>query len=160
MYKQVARLMFSLILTGWVISANAGGLTPPCELPFIQSTCESTREAIKYPGDKGPEEYCPQSPGYYCLLKSLAVPPAPAWIHCQSLSAYQVSCSVWPRGDMTYNWATSGGLQVSGDSWGGDTRTVNCNDAFGSGIVSVQIFTTQGMSETVFSGVQCGSIEY
>lgn len=147
-----------LALFPLLLSQAANAWEPICELP-MGGSCASHREAIKYPGDYGPQEYCAPQPHYYCLLKSAAVPPTPAWIHCQSTSAYTTTCSAWPRGDMQYDWASSWGITVPEDS-SGHTITASCLNPGGNGTVSVEITTSQGLKETVFAGVQCGTIEY
>src|SRR6056297_1287797 len=155
------KLLF-VIAALWLIlpadRAMALGPLPPCEIPFGDGSCDVAREKIIYPGNNGPQDYCPFPKGRTCVLKSLAVAPAPAWIECHSMSSYSVQCSAWPKGDMSFDWAVSGAAYIPGGPVDTDTQTIFCSQANGSGLASVEITTSQGLSETVFVGFQCGSI--
>jgi len=156
--KQLA-LTFALICILLACEdVTALGPLPPCEFPSHDGSCPVNREKIVYPGNNGPQSYCSNPKGRICVLESLAVPPAPAWIQCLSMSSYSVQCSAWPKGDMSFDWAVSGAAYIPGGPVDTDTQTIFCNQANGSGLASVEITTSQGLSETVFVGFQCGSI--
>lgn len=134
---------------------------PICEFPPPNDICPIDRFEMSYPNGSGPPDYCLEEVGRKCIKRGLMIAPVPSWIHCRSLSTTSVSCTVWPHGDLHYDWAVSSGLQTANPpSWSGASQQVFCNSSLGSGMVSVTVTTPDNVSDTVFTSVSCGTIEY
>lgn len=146
-----------LLLSPGIVRAEK----PPCMFPD-NGVCAVERFAMKYSNNSGPEEYCNRVDGKYCLLREEympePIPPAPAWVHCNTVDAYTQQCTAWPQGDLHFRWAVSWELETEHWSgWSGPSQKVFCRESHGSGTVSVTITTPDGLSDTVFHGVSCGS---
>jgi len=154
---------------------------PPHGIPF---QCGVYRFPMYYLNNSGPPIYCNMEAGRYCIARAgtlssdgytlsdgvstdkgkaeaiysnPAIPPSPAFLHCDSYDATKSVCTVWPQGQLTYSWSATGGLQTQHPpSWSGHTQIIYCPGGSGSGYVSVNIVTPDNASDTAVSLVSCG----
>jgi len=91
-----------------------------------------------------------------CIPLDAGIGPAPAFITCEAEKG-GYTCEAWPKGDLKYSWVLDEGLEQrqAGAKAEGSMR-LQCSGEGGSSLMSVRVTAPNGLSETVFSQVQCG----
>jgi hypothetical protein len=157
MARTITRLLSAFALIAIAPQVLAEELI--CEYPHSVGYCDQGRYEMRMLNDSGPEIFCNGEAGRKCIQKNRGVAPSPAWINCTPVTAYTVSCSVFPKGDMHYSWSTSPQLYPSNPpNWSGSSQPIHCHQPHGSGTVTVIITTPDGESGSATTGIQCGSM--
>jgi hypothetical protein len=92
-----------------------------------------------------------------CVALEAGIGPSPSFITCEA-KGDAFSCSAWPQGDMKYSWVLGEGLDpLRGNQSGDAVQSMRCAADKGSTLMSVTVTAPNGLSETVFSQVVCGS---
>jgi hypothetical protein len=92
-----------------------------------------------------------------CVALDAGIGPSPSFITCEAKGDV-FNCSAWPQGDMKYSWVLGEGLDAMRGSHAGDAvQSIRCAAGQGSTLMSVTVTAPNGLRETVFSQVRCGS---
>ncbi len=92
-----------------------------------------------------------------CVALDAGIGPSPSFITCEA-NGDAFRCAAWPQGDMKYSWVLGEGLDAMRGSHAGDAvQSIRCAAGKGSTLMSVTVTAPNGLRETVFSQVLCGS---
>jgi hypothetical protein len=105
--------------------------------------------------DQAKSESCEEKSS--CVALDAGIGPSPSFITCEA-KGKAFECSAWPKGDMKYSWVLGEGLDpLVGGHAGRAVQSMRCSAEKGSTLMSVTVTAPNGLSETVFSQVLCGS---
>lgn len=127
----------------------------PCESGGTKSLCPAGSFRFLLMDQTKTDPYCEEKSS--CVALDAGIGPSPSFITCEA-KGKAFECSAWPQGDMKYSWVLGEGLDpLRGSRAGQAIQTMRCSAQKGSTLMSVTVTAPNGLSETVFSQVLCGS---